>query len=69
MPGAAALVLISGGSSDMTGIFSSTARLDSDETLAAGGTSVFDDDDAAATVEGAAVLLLLGLTFSLVAVD
>ena len=67
MPGAAALALISGGSSAMTGIFSSTtARLDSEETLAGGGTSVGFDDAAAAVVvmEGA---VPLGLTFSLVA--
>jgi len=60
MPGAADLVLISGGSSDMTGIFSSTTRLDSEEILAAGGTSVFDGT----VVEGA---VTFGLTFSLVA--
>lgn len=43
MPGAAALPLISGGSSAVTGIFSSSARVDSEEVLAAGcvsGTAV-----------------------------
>jgi hypothetical protein len=68
MPGAAALVLISGGSSAMTGIFSSitAARLDSEETLAGGRTSGFED---AAAVEVVVVggEVPLGLMFSLVA--
>lgn len=58
MPAAGALALISGGSSAMTGIFSSMTRADSDEVLVAGGASV------AATGEGT---VPLGLVFSLVA--
>jgi hypothetical protein len=68
MPGAAALVLISGGSSAMTGIFSSitAARLDSEETLAGDWTSGFE---VAAVVEVVVVggAVPLGLMFSLVA--
>lgn len=56
MPGAAALVSISGGSSVMTAIFSSTMRADSEEVLVAGWASVA----AAGTGEMAA-----GLAFSL----
>lgn len=55
MPGAAALVLISGGSSVMTAIFSSTTRADSEEVLVAGWTS--------AAVAGAGVMVA-GLAFS-----
>jgi len=64
MPGAAALALISGGSSAMTGIFSSRMRADSDEALVVGLTSVTDAGAAAGTVAGA---IALGLVFSLVA--
>lgn len=58
MPGAAALPLISGGSSAMTGIFSSSARVDSEEILAADWVS------GTAIAAGAA---LAGLVFSVAA--
>ena len=66
MPGAAALALISGGSSAMTGIFSS--RADSKEVLAAGLVSEAGVG-AVAAVAGAVVVagsVTVGLTFSLV---
>ena len=67
MPGAAALALISGGSSAMTGIFSS--RADSKEVLVAGwvseaGVGAFAAVAGAVVVEGS---VALGLAFSLVA--
>jgi len=67
MPGAAALALISGGSSAMTGIFSS--RADSEEVLAAGWVSVVAGVGAGAAVTGAVAAtgaFTLGLAFSLV---
>jgi len=52
----------------MTGIFSSTTtRLDSEETLAGGGTSVVFDGAAAAVVMEVEGAVPLGLMFSLVA--
>lgn len=62
MPGAAALPLISGGSSAITGIFSLLARADSEDVLAAGwasGTAIV------AGAAGAAGAALTGLVFSL----
>ena len=68
MPGAAALALISGGSSAMTGIFSSRIRADSDEALVAGWPSVVGAVTGAAAAAGASAgAAPLGLTFSLVA--
>jgi hypothetical protein len=65
MPGAAALALISGGSSAMTGIFSSRIRADSDEALVVGWTSVAGTG--AAVVGTVAGAMTLSLVFSLMA--